>query len=70
MCKRSKIENKQKRPGSAQILKTQQTNLALGRPGAGHIKILQHKFYAMQFFQAFWLDPLYFHPIKMLEKIA
>ena len=29
------------------------------RPGAGPIKILQHKFYATQFFQAFWMDPKY-----------
>ena len=38
--------------------------------GINPIKFLQHKFYAMQFLQAFWLDPKYFQPIKMLEKLA
>ena len=40
------------------------------RPGTNPIKILQSKFYAMQFLQTFWLDPKYFQPIKMLEKIV
>ena len=38
--------------------------------GINPIEILQRKFYATQFLQPFWLDPKYFQPIKMLEKIA
>ena len=45
-------------------------NLKNNRPGINPIKILKRKFYAMQFLQAFWLDPKYFQPIKMLEKIS
>ena len=30
----------------------------------------QGKFYATQLLQTFWLDPKYFQPIKMLEKIV
>ena len=38
------------------------------KPGTNPRKILQGKFYATQFLQAFWLDPKYFQPIKMFEK--
>ena len=37
-------------------------------PGTDPIKILQRKFYATQFYQTFWLGPIYFQPTKMLEK--
>ena len=39
-------------------------------PGTKPIKILKHKFYSTEFFQAFWLDPKYFQPIKILEKLC
>ena len=38
-------------------------------PGTGPIKILQCKFYATRFFQAFCLVENYYHPIKMVEKL-
>ena len=40
------------------------------RPRPGPIKILQSKFYATLFIQAFWLDANKFQPIKMLGKIT
>ena len=36
--------------------------------GTCHIKILQRKFYATLFLQAFLLDSKKFQPIKMFEK--
>ena len=35
--------------------------------GTDSIKILQHKFYAMLFFQAFWLATHIYQPIRMLK---
>ena len=41
-----------------------------GSPGADHIMILEHKYYATLFFQAFWLAPQILNSIRILKKFA
>ena len=38
-------------------------------PGTNPIKILLHKFYSTKFFKHSDLNPKYFQPIKILEKL-